>query len=156
MKDLGEANFILGMKIIKTCDGIYLEQSHYIEKILKKYNYHDYKHVVTPFDSSVHLFPANNDNDVVNQKEYASIIGSLQYAIDYTRLDIAYVVGVLSRFTSKNILLYLKVSLMLTGILCQVILYLPLVTFLLWVVVQYVGNLKNKPLLLTLLWRLSL
>ena len=40
MKNLGEANFILGMKITKTCDGIYLEQSYYIEKILKKYNYH--------------------------------------------------------------------------------------------------------------------
>ena len=156
MKDLGETNFILGMKITKTCDGIYLKQSYYIEKILKKYNYHDCKHVVTPFDSSVHLFPINNDNDIVNQKEYASIIGSLRYATDCTRLDIAYAVGVLSRFTSKNILLYLKVSLMLTGILCQVILYLPLVTFLLWVVVQYVGNLKNKLLLLTLLWRLSL
>ena len=155
--DIGEANFISGMKITKICDGIYLEQSHYFEKILKKYNYHDCKHVVTPFDSSVHLFPVNNDNDVVNQKEYASIIGSLRYAIDCTKPDnIAYAVGVLSRFTSKNILLYLKVSLMLTGILCQVILYLPLVTFLLWVVVQYVGNLKNKPLLLTLLWRLSL
>ena len=25
MKNLGEANFILGMKITKTCDGIYLE-----------------------------------------------------------------------------------------------------------------------------------
>ena len=101
MKDLGETNFILGMKITKTCDGIYLKQSHYIEKILKKYNYHDCKHVVTPFDSSVHLFPINNDNDIVNQKEYASIIGSLQYATDCTRLDIAYAVGVLSRFTSK-------------------------------------------------------
>ena len=40
MKDLGDSNFILGMKITKTCDGIYLEQSYYIEKILKKYNYH--------------------------------------------------------------------------------------------------------------------
>ena len=86
--------------------------------ILRKYNYHDCKHVVTPFDSSVHLFPVNNDNDVVNKKEYASIIGSLQYAIDYTRLDIAYVVGVLSRFTSKNILLYLNVLVMLTRTPC--------------------------------------
>ena len=33
MKDLGEANFILGMKITKACDGIYLDQSHYVEKI---------------------------------------------------------------------------------------------------------------------------
>ncbi|KAK4589918.1 hypothetical protein RGQ29_020479 [Quercus rubra] len=90
------------MKITKTRDGIYLEQSHYFEKILKKYNYHDCKHVVTPFDSSVHLFPVNNDNDVVNQKEYASIIGSLRYAIDCTKPDnIAYAIGVLSKFTSK-------------------------------------------------------
>ena len=33
IKDLGEANFILGMKITKACDGIYLDQSHYVEKI---------------------------------------------------------------------------------------------------------------------------
>ena len=33
MKDLCETNFILGMKITKTCDGIFLDQSHYIEKI---------------------------------------------------------------------------------------------------------------------------
>ena len=44
----------------------------------------------------------------------------------------------------KNILLYLKVLVMSTGILCQVILCLPLVIFLVWVVVQYVGNLKKK------------
>ena len=59
MKDLGEANFILGMKITKTCDVIYLEHQN-IEKILRKYNYHDCKHVVTPFNSSVHLFHVNN------------------------------------------------------------------------------------------------
>ena len=33
MKDLSEANFILGMKITKICDGIFLDQSHYAEKI---------------------------------------------------------------------------------------------------------------------------
>ena len=32
-KDLGKANFILGIKIPKTCDGIFLDQSHYVEKI---------------------------------------------------------------------------------------------------------------------------
>ena len=59
MKDLGEANFILGIKITKTCDVIYLEHQN-IEKNLRKYNYHDCKHVVTPFNSSVHLFHVNN------------------------------------------------------------------------------------------------
>ena len=43
MKDLGEANFILGMKITKTCDVIFLDKSHYVEKILRKYNFHDHK-----------------------------------------------------------------------------------------------------------------
>ena len=47
------------------------------------------------------MFLVNNDNDVVNQKEYASIIGSLRYATDCTRPDIAYAVGVLSKFTNK-------------------------------------------------------
>ena len=55
MKDLGETNFILGIIKKRTCEGIFLDQSHYVEKILKKYNFHDCKHVATPFDSSAHL-----------------------------------------------------------------------------------------------------
>ena len=49
----------------------------------------------------MHLFPTKDENDIYNQKEYASIIGSLKYATDCTRTDIAYAVGVLARFTSK-------------------------------------------------------
>ena len=37
MKDLGVADVILGIKISKTSDGLILSQSHYIEKILKKF-----------------------------------------------------------------------------------------------------------------------
>ena len=69
--------------------------------MLRKYNFHDHKSVATPFDSSVHLFSVNNDDEIFNQKDFASIIGSLRYATDCTRPDIAYAVGVLSRFTSK-------------------------------------------------------
>ena len=101
MNDLGEASFILGMKITKTCDEIFLDQSHYVEKILRKYNFYDHKSVVTPFDSSVHLFLMNNGDEIFNQKDYASIIGNLRYATDCTKPDIAYAIGVLSRFTSQ-------------------------------------------------------
>ena len=69
--------------------------------MLRKYNFHDHKSVATPFDSSVHLFPMNNDDEIFSQKDYASIIGNLRYATDYARLDIAYAAGVLCRFTSK-------------------------------------------------------
>ncbi|KAA0060459.1 hypothetical protein IC582_014232 [Cucumis melo] len=99
MKDLGEADVILGIKITRTENGIFLDQSHYIEKTLKKYNYFDSKPTCTPYDSSVKLF--KNTGDSVNQTEYASIIGSLRYAVDYTRPSIAYAVGLLCRFTSR-------------------------------------------------------
>ena len=69
--------------------------------MLRRYNFHDHKSVATPFDSSVHLFPVNNDDEIFKQKDYASIIGSLRYATDCTSLDIEYAVGVLSRFTRK-------------------------------------------------------
>ena len=43
----------------------------------------------------------NNDDEICNQKDNANIIVSLCSSIDCTRLDIAYAVGVLSKFTSK-------------------------------------------------------
>ncbi|CAJ2634277.1 unnamed protein product [Trifolium pratense] len=99
MKDLGEASVILGIKITRSEKGISLDQSHYVEKILKKYGYFNCKPGCTPYDPSVKLF--KNTGDSVRQTEYASIIGSLRYATDCTRPDIAYVVGLLCRFTSR-------------------------------------------------------
>lgn len=61
--------------------------------MLRKYNYYACKHVATPFDSIVHLFSVNNENDVINQKEYTSIIERLHNATDCTRPDIAYIVN---------------------------------------------------------------
>jgi len=99
MKDPGKADVILGIKITRSNKGISLDQSHYVEKILKKYNYFDCKPASTPYDPSVKLF--KNTGDGVRQTEYASIIGSLRYTTDCTRPDIAYVVGLLCRFTSR-------------------------------------------------------
>jgi len=76
-----------------------LDQSHYVEKILRKYNYFDSKPASTPYDPSVKLF--KNTRNGVRQTEYASIIGSLRYATDCTRPDIAYVVGLLCIFTRR-------------------------------------------------------
>ena len=78
MKDLGEANVILGIKITRTKSGISLDQCHYLEKILKKYGYYEYKPTCTIFDPSAKLF--QNTSDGVRQSDYASIIGSLRYA----------------------------------------------------------------------------
>lgn len=99
MKNLREASVILGIKITRSEQIIYLDQLHYVKKILKTYNYFNCKSVCTSYNPSVKLF--KNTSESVRQTKYASIIGSLRYASDYTRPDIAYVVGLLCRFTSR-------------------------------------------------------
>ena len=76
-----------------------MDQTRYIEKILKKYNHFDSKLVSAPYNPNVKLFKNTSDN--VRQNKYASIIGSLRYATDCIKPDIAYAVGVLCRFTSR-------------------------------------------------------
>ena len=49
MKDLGLADVILGIKIKRNNEGYILTQSHYVEKILNKYDQSNYKVAVTPF-----------------------------------------------------------------------------------------------------------
>ena len=63
MKDLGETNITLGIKIFRDNDCIILSQSHYVEKILKKFEHFNMSPMSTPFDSKVHLFK-NRDYSV--------------------------------------------------------------------------------------------
>ncbi|GJX26752.1 zinc finger, CCHC-type containing protein [Tanacetum coccineum] len=99
MKDMGEADVILGIKIKRENKGIVITQSHYIEKILKKFNHEDCSPVSTPMDPVEKLKP--NTGKPVDQLEYSRAIGCLMYAMTSTRPDIAYAVGRLSRFTSN-------------------------------------------------------
>jgi len=53
-KHTRETDAILGIKIWKTNDGFSLYQSHYIEKILKKFNCFDATSMRTPYDPSIY------------------------------------------------------------------------------------------------------
>ena len=99
MKDLGVANVILRIKISKTSDGLILSQSHYIEKILKKFKQDDSSPTRTLVDVNLHL--SKNNGKSISQQEYAQEIGSLMYVMNCTRPDIAYAVSKLSRYTSN-------------------------------------------------------
>ncbi|GJT26038.1 zinc finger, CCHC-type containing protein [Tanacetum coccineum] len=57
MKDMGEAYVILGIKIKRKNKRIVITQSHYIEKILKKFNREDCSPVSTPMDPVEKLKP---------------------------------------------------------------------------------------------------
>ncbi|GKA34493.1 zinc finger, CCHC-type containing protein [Tanacetum coccineum] len=99
MKDMGEADVILGIKIKRKNKGIVITQSHYIEKILKKFNREDCSPVSTSMDLVEKIKP--NTGKPVDQLEYLRAIGCLIYAMTSTRPDIPYAVGRLSRFTNN-------------------------------------------------------
>ncbi|GKC40128.1 zinc finger, CCHC-type containing protein [Tanacetum coccineum] len=69
------------------------------KKILKKFNREDCSSVSTPMDLVEKLKP--NTGKPVDQLEYSRAIGCLMYAMTSTRLNIAYAIGRLSRFTSN-------------------------------------------------------
>nr|GEU98824.1 zinc finger, CCHC-type [Tanacetum cinerariifolium] len=99
MKDIGETDVILGIRIKHESNVIAISQSRYIEKVLKKINYFDCTPVSTPMDTSEKLMP--NNGQVVSQLEYSRVIGCLMYAMTCTRPDIAFIVGKMSRYTSN-------------------------------------------------------
>ncbi|GJR09445.1 retrovirus-related pol polyprotein from transposon TNT 1-94 [Tanacetum coccineum] len=99
MKDIGLADVILGIKIIRTHNGLVLSQAHYVDKILNTHNAGDSSLARTPIDTSMHL--SKNRGGGVAKLEYSRIIGTLMYLMTGTRPDLAYVVSRLSRYTSN-------------------------------------------------------
>nr|GEX01469.1 zinc finger, CCHC-type [Tanacetum cinerariifolium] len=83
MKNIGEADIILGIKIKRENKGIVITQSHYIEKIFKKFNHEGCSPASTPMNLVEKLKP--NTGKPVDQLEYSRAIGCLMYAM--TRLD---------------------------------------------------------------------
>ncbi|GJY76054.1 zinc finger, CCHC-type containing protein [Tanacetum coccineum] len=102
IKDMWEADVIFGIRIKHESNGIAISQSHYIEKVLKKFNYFDCTLVSTPMDTSKKLMP--NNGHVVSQLEYSRVIDRLMYVMTYTRPDIAFAVGklILEGYTNAS------------------------------------------------------
>ena len=90
-------DIILGIKIIRLSEGFSLCQSHYVEKVLQRFEHLNIKEANTPFDRSIKL--GDNTGRAIAQLEYASAIGSIMYTMHCTRPDISFSVGKLSRFT---------------------------------------------------------
>jgi len=108
MKDLGAANYILGMEIKRdrAKRKLWLNQRKYVETILHRFNMHDSKPVKVPIHVGVKLSieqcpKTQEEEEDMSLVPYASAVGSLMYAMVCTRPEIAHVVGVLSRFMSK-------------------------------------------------------
>ncbi|RVW12961.1 Retrovirus-related Pol polyprotein from transposon TNT 1-94 [Vitis vinifera] len=108
MKDLGEASYVLGIKILRDrANGVLkLSQRAYIERILKRFNMHNCKSTKAPIVKGDKFSKAQcpqNDDEREEMKTipYSSVVGSLMYAQVCTRPDIAFVVGMLGRYLSN-------------------------------------------------------
>ncbi|CAM8972008.1 unnamed protein product [Rhodiola kirilowii] len=108
MKDLGQAKQILGMHISRDRKNgkLWLSQEEYVEKILKRFKMEKAKPVSCPLVTPFKLTKGSSPKDEHEKKEmdkvpYASAVGSLMYAMICTRPDIAFAVGVVSRFLSN-------------------------------------------------------
>jgi hypothetical protein len=101
MKDLGEADVILNIKLLKEegNGGVTLVQSHYVEKVLNCFGYNDCAPAPTPYDPSVIL--KKNRRISRDQLRYSQIISSLMYLASVTRLDISFAMSKLNRFVSN-------------------------------------------------------
>ncbi|KAG8503161.1 hypothetical protein CXB51_000952 [Gossypium anomalum] len=108
MKDLGDASFILGIRIHRAqYRGILrLSKKRYIDKVLKRFGMQSYRPGDTPVPkgdkfSLIQCPKSNLEIQEMQKIPYASAIGSLMYAQVCMRLDIAYIVGMLGRNLSN-------------------------------------------------------
>ncbi|GJY23054.1 retrotransposon protein, putative, ty1-copia subclass [Tanacetum coccineum] len=124
MKDLGEATYILGIKIYrdKSRRLIGLCQSAYIDKILKRYHMENSKRGSIHMQEKIRLSKSQGASTPDELKRmqnvsFASAVGSIMYVVRCTRPDVAFAQNITSHFqqypsdlhwtTVTNILKYL-------------------------------------------------
>ncbi|GJS20522.1 retrotransposon protein, putative, ty1-copia subclass [Tanacetum coccineum] len=125
MKDLGDAAYILGIKIYRDRSKrlIGLCQSDYIEKILKRYYIENSKRRTIPMQEKLKLSKSQgastpSEKQRMQNVPYALAIGSIMYVVRCTRPDVTFAQNITSRFQQnlckehwtaiKNIHKYLK------------------------------------------------
>ncbi|UYV74740.1 hypothetical protein LAZ67_12000761 [Cordylochernes scorpioides] len=117
IKDLGEVSDLLSVRIKRNKDSnLELDQTHYIEEILKEYGMEHAKEASTPLDPG--MFTEGPGGKEACRAPYQQAIGNLLWLAGMTRPDIAYAVSYLSKFNSsplqqhwnavKHLLRYLK------------------------------------------------
>jgi hypothetical protein len=99
MSMMGELTFFLGIQVKQMKQGTFVHQAKYTKDLIKKFAMADAKPVSTPMSTTTALDP-DEDGEVVNQREYRSMIGFLLY-LTATQSDIQFVVCLCARFQAS-------------------------------------------------------
>ncbi|KAD4385276.1 hypothetical protein E3N88_25444 [Mikania micrantha] len=125
MKDLGEASYILGIKIHRDRSKrlLGLSQSTYIDKMMTRFDMENSKKGTIPMTKGTVLNKSQSPSTDIEIRRmqaipYASAIGSIMYAMLCTRPDVSYALSMTNRCQQnpgiahwtavKNILKYLR------------------------------------------------
>ena len=107
MKDLGEAAYIVGLKIYRNRSKrlIGLSQDTYIDKVLKWFSMEEEEKGFLPMSHGIQLSKTqcprtDDERDRMSKVPYASAIGSIIYAMISTRPDVSYALSMLRAGTS--------------------------------------------------------
>jgi hypothetical protein len=99
MSMMGELTFFLCIQVKQTKQGTFVHQARYMKDLMKKFNMAELKPLSTPMSTATTLDPDEN-GEVVDQREYRSMIGSLLY-LTATRSDIQFVMGLCACFQAS-------------------------------------------------------
>src|SRR5579859_7654589 len=116
MSMIGELSYFLGLQIKQLKNGTFVSQGKYIRDMIKKFGMQDSKIISTPMGTSGSL-DSDESGNMVDQKQYRSMIGSLLY-VTASRPDVMLSVCMCARYQAspreshlkacKRILRYLK------------------------------------------------
>jgi Reverse transcriptase (RNA-dependent DNA polymerase) len=101
MKDLGELQHFLGMRITRHNGSISIDQNGYIRQILERFGMESSKPVSTPIAAGSRLTPNNSHATQADIKQYQAMVGSQMYAMLCTRPDLAYAIQQLLQFNAN-------------------------------------------------------
>ena len=102
--DVGEITQFLGLRILRDrkTRTISIDQQHYIEKIIERFDLENAHPKRTPMTLSMKLTAsARTAADPTIQKQYQSMVGSLMYAMLGSRPDICFAVNKLAQYGSN-------------------------------------------------------
>ena len=96
MSMIGELSYFLGLQIKQMKNDTFVSQGKYIKDMLKKFGMNDAKSISTSMGTNENL-DSDTSGNMVDQKMYRSMIGSLLY-VTASRPDVIFSVCMCVRF----------------------------------------------------------
>lgn len=108
LKNFGQLKYLLGIEVARSTKGIILSQKKYALEILEDAGNLGAKPMSFPMEQNLSL-RTKDGSFIYDQSSYWRLVGCLIY-LTITRLDLAYVVHILSQFIDKPRIPHLEIA----------------------------------------------